>query len=387
MRLSTLFTALACFLIIPGHAASAQDPSRIKETVDNAIQSVMQTYKIPGMAVAVSVNGKRYFYNYGVTSRDTKHPVTNETLFEIGSISKTLTATLATYAQAEGKLSLSDSPGKYLPSLQGSSLDQVTLLHLGTHTAGGLPLQVPDHISNADQLIDYFKTWQPAYPAGTHRMYSNPSIGLLGMVAAKSLQEPFEEAIEKKLFPALGMTHSYLHVPATQMKNYAQGYTRKDAPMRLNPGVLASEAYAVRSSTTDMISFLEANMQITKLDEKLQRAIADTHKGYFQSGEMVQGLIWERYPYPVELQQVLAGNADTMVYHPNATSRLDPPSQQTNALINKTGSTNGFAAYVAFIPAKKLGIVMLANKNHPVDARVTAAYRILTALDNPPSSK
>ena len=102
---------------------------------------------------------------------------------------------------------------------------------------------------------------------------------------------------------------------------------------------------------------------------------------------MVQGLIWERYPYPVELQRVLAGNADTMVYQSHATSRLDPPSQQTNVLINKTGSTNGFAAYVAFIPAKKSGIVMLANKNYPSEARVTAAYRILTALDNLPSSK
>jgi beta-lactamase class C len=49
-------------------------------------------------------------------------------------------------------------------------------------------------------------------------------------------------------------------------------------------------------------------------------------------------------------------------------------------LINKTGSTNGFAAYVAFVPARRLGIVLLTNKNSPIAARVRAAFEILTQL-------
>jgi CubicO group peptidase (beta-lactamase class C family) len=56
-------------------------------------------------------------------------------------------------------------------------------------------------------------------------------------------------------------------------------------------------------------------------------------------------------------------------------------------LINKTGSTNGFSGYVAFVPAKKIGIVILANKSYPIDQRVTAAYRILTRLDSEAASK
>ena len=97
---------------------------------------------------------------------------------------------------------------------------------------------------------------------------------------------------------------------------------------------------------------------------------------------MTQDLIWEQYPYPVELKRVLAGNSSTMINEATPATQLRTPlPPQANVLINKTGSTNGFAAYVAFIPAKKMGIVILANKRYGIDQRVTAAYEILTQLD------
>lgn len=129
-------------------------------------------------------------------------------------------------------------------------------------------------------------------------------------------------------------------------------------------------------------------MTAIKLDGKLQRAIVDTHTGYFASGELTQDLIWEQYPYPVELKQLLAGNSYTMINQANVATKLSEPLQpQANVLIDKTGSTNGFGSYVAFIPAEKIGIVILANKNYPIDARVTAAFEILTQLDGRTASK
>src|ERR1035437_7016550 len=149
---------------------------RIKSAVDMAIQPVMAKYGIPGMAVGISVAGKPYVFTYGVASTATHRPVTRDTLFEIGSISKTFTATLASYAQVTGDLSLSDKTSKYLPALQGSKFGNVSLLNLGTHTPGGLPLQVPENIKNNDELMQYFKDWRPAYPPGTRRTYSNIGI-------------------------------------------------------------------------------------------------------------------------------------------------------------------------------------------------------------------
>ena len=380
---SLLFSTLmsSCLIASSTYGESNDKQEEISRVMDSVIRPLMQEYEIPGMAVAVIVDGKSYFYNYGVASLKTRQPITDKTLFEIGSASKTFTATLASYAQVKGKLALSDNASKYLPSLRGSSFDNVSLVNLGTHTAGGLPLQVPDAIYNDDQLTDYFRQWQPSYAAGTYRVYSNSSIGMLGMIAARSMNEPFDDAIEKKLFPMLGITHSYINVPSDQMKNYAQGYTKQGAPIRLNAGILSSEAYGVKASAPDMIRFVAANMGMVKVDSELQRAINETHTGYFRAGEITQDLIWEQYPYPVELKTLLAGNSAEMAYQATKVTALSPPLQpQANAFINKTGSTNGFATYVAFVPGQKLGIVMLANKNYPIAQRVSAAYQILTRL-------
>ena len=384
MKLSRLLPAIAfsCLVSTSLHAAGQPDRAQAAKIVDSAIRPLMRQNNIPGIAVAITCNGRDYFFNYGVASRQTREPVTPATLFEIGSVSKTFTATLASYAQLEGKLSFDDAASKHLPELRGSAFDKVSLLNLGTHTAGGLPLQVPDEIGNQAQLMDYFKHWQPLYPADAQRVYSNPGIGMLGMIAAKSLNRPFEDAIEKMLFPALGITHSYLDVPPNRMSDYAQGYTKKDAPIRMQPGVLASEAYGVRSNTADLLRFVQANMQTLKLDDIWQRAVIDTHTGYFKAGELTQDLIWEQYAYPVTLERLLAGNSDAMALNATPATRLTPPSTPENdVLINKTGSTNGFGAYIAFIPGRKIGIVMLANKNYPNAARIKAAYDILTTLD------
>jgi beta-lactamase class C len=383
-RLRAGFTPVVGALFLAG-AALAKTPSPtppIDTVVREAAQTLMQQNGIPGLAIAITVDGRQHFFSYGVASRQTQRPVTRDTLFEIGSISKTFTATLASYAQATGRLALTDPPAKHLPPLEGSAFgNKITLMHLGTHTAGGFPLQVPDAVQTTGQLFDYLRAWQPQYPAGTRRTYANPSIGMLGLIAAKSLDMPFEEAMAQHVFRPLGLRHTTLDVPAAQMASYAQGYTKTDAPIRLRGGVLGAEAYGVRTSARDLIRFVEANLRGPGTTP-LQRAIEATHTGYFRAGALTQDLVWEQYPYPVTLPVLLEGNGDKMAYETQDVTAIDPPQPpQQGVWINKTGSTNGFAAYVAFVPAKKIGIVLLANRNVPIAPRVRLAYEILEKLE------
>ncbi|WP_413786167.1 class C beta-lactamase [Pseudomonas nunensis] len=361
--------------------AQAQTDQQIQSTVDAAIKPILQTQGVPGMAVAVTVNGKPHYFNYGVASKESVQAVTENTLFEIGSVSKTFTATLGAYAIATGKLSLSDKASQVLPDLRGSAFDNVSVLQLGTYTAGGLPLQFPDEADHADKMLGYFKQWKPVYAAGTHRQYSNPSIGLFGYLAAHNLGVPFDEAMTNTLLPKLGLTHTFLRVPPDQMSVYAQGYDKNDKPVRVDPGALDSEAYGVKTSTADMIRYVQANLKPASLEKPLQQAIATTHTGYYTVGDMTQGLGWERYSYPISLDKLLGGNSTPMAMEAHKVQWLTPPQPEPESvLINKTGSTGGFGAYVAFVPAKDIGIVILANKNYPIPERIKAAHQILSAL-------
>ncbi|KPB69653.1 class C beta-lactamase [Pseudomonas cannabina] len=369
---------LCAGLVLVSSIARAEDDTGAFDTfVRTEAGKVMQQNTIAGLAIAITRNGKQQFYNYGVASKGEVQAVSSDTLFELGSISKTFTATMVSWAQANGQLSLAQSIDTYIPQLQATRLGKVPVYHLGTHTAGGFPLQVPDRVQNARQLMAYFKAWQPEYLPGTHRTYANPSVGLLGMVAARSMKMPFEDALQQRLFPALGLNSTYVTVPGEKQALYAQGYNKLDEPVRVNPGPLAAEAYGVKSSSRDLIRFVEANLGLGHYDAPLRQALNDTRIGYFKVGGMTQDLIWEQYPMPVRMEQLLEGNASAMLNTIKADAIEPPQAAQTAAWVNKTGSTNGFGGYVAFIPEKQLGIVILANKNYPNEERVKLAYRIL----------
>ena len=375
--LGVLFVTAAC--TGPGHADRGRPD--VRAIVDAAVAPVMRTNRIPGMAVGVIAGGTERVFDYGVASTQTRRPVTRDTLFEIGSISKTFTATLASYAQVTGRLSLSDGTAAYLPQLAGTKFGSVTLLELGTHTTGGLPLQVPDGVPDTGALVTYLRHWQPAHVPGTYRTYSNVSIGLLGVIAAKSLDRDFVQLMQERLFPALGLRETYIRVPAAQAANYAQGYTQDDTPIRVRDGVLAAQAYGVKTTAGDLLRFLEANLGTIALPAALRGAVLQTHTGYFRVGGMTQDLIWEQYPYPVARDALLKGNGRAIIFGAVKVVRITPPeAPRSDVWINKTGSTNGFGAYVAFVPAKRLGIVILANKTYPIAQRVRLAYEILSRL-------
>nr|WP_104009862.1 class C beta-lactamase PDC-233 [Pseudomonas aeruginosa]AUT06970.1 class C beta-lactamase PDC-233 [Pseudomonas aeruginosa] len=376
--------AASTLLFATTPAIAGEAPAdRLKALVDAAVQPVMKANDIPGLAVAISLKGEPHYFSYGLASKEDGRQVTPETLFEIGSVSKTFTATLAGYALAQDKMRLDDRASQHWPALQGSRFDGISLLDLATYTAGGLPLQFPDSVQKDQaQIRDYYRQWQPTYAPGSQRLYSNPSIGLFGYLAARSLGQPFERLMEQQVFPALGLEQTHLDVPEAALAQYAQGYGKDDRPLRAGPGPLDAEGYGVKTSAADLLRFVDANLHPERLDRLWAQALDATHRGYYKVGDMTQGLGWEAYDWPISLKRLQAGNSTPMALQPHRIARLPAPQAlEGQRLLNKTGSTNGFGAYVAFVPGRDLGLVILANRNYPNAERVKIAYAILSGLE------
>ena len=376
-RLAALAAAITLAL---GHA-SAQADDQLQAKVDQIIRPLMQEQGITGMAVAIYARDHAHYFSYGVASKADNVPVSRDTLFEIGSLSKTYTATLAALASAEGKLDLEAPAKRYHPALAGVPIGDATVLELGAYSADCLPLQFPDTVQTPQQVVDFFRHWQSRAKPGTQRCYSNPSLGLFGDLAARAQQRPFAELMTEGLLPQMGLKHTYLHVPADAQRLYAQGYDAHDQPVRVSSGPFADAAYGIKTNATDLLRYVRLHMQPAELAPTLQKAAAITQAGYFQVGSMTQGLGWERYPYPASLDTLVNGNSSKFALAPQATRRLNPELPAVpDAWYNKTGATNGFGAYAAFVPAEQLAVVLLANRNYPNQARVQAAFDILSGL-------
>lgn len=360
------------------YAGNTSKDQEIKQLVDQNFKPLLEKYNVPGMAVGVIQNNKKYETYYGLQSVQDKKAVNSNTIFELGSVSKLFTTTAGAYAKNTGKISFDDTPGKYWKELKNTPIDQVNLLQLATYTSGNLALQFPDEVKTDQQVLTFFRDWKPKNPIGEYRQYSNPSIGLFGEIVGLSMKQSFSQVLEKTIFPDLGLKHSYVNVPKTQMQNYAFGYNQENQPIRVNPGPLDAPAYGVKSTLPDMLSFIHANLNPQKYPANIQRAINETHQGRYQVNSMYQALGWEEFAYPATLQTLLDSNSEQIVMKPNKVTAIS--KEPSVKMYHKTGSTNGFGTYVVFIPKDNIGLVMLTNKRIPNEERIKAAYAVLNAI-------
>lgn len=359
--------------------ALAEDSQRTFETDAAAsFAKVIADYDIPGLIVGVTRNGQHQFYQTGLASRKEQRPVTPDTLFELGSISKIFNVTLAALADERGQVSLDAPVSTYLAPLQGTPAGALTLMDLATHHSGGLPLQVPSEAENVDQLVEWLGDWRPSEPGA--RSYSNISIGLLGHITSDAMGMSYADALQKDLLPALGLTNTWIDVSQDAAGSYAFGYDRKtNAPIRVTPGVLDDEAYGVKSSARDMLKLLDIELANADASAEIQDAVSRTQTGQFQTSLFTQAMIWEAYPWPVDQERLVDGNGYDFILKPQPMHDLAGLSDE-DIILNKTGSTNGFGGYIAMVPSKDLGVVVLANRNYPNEARVRAAHDLITRI-------
>lgn len=319
---------LCCALLLSTSCsvlAAPMSEKQLADVVERNVTPLMKAQGIPGMAVAVIYQGQPHYFTFGKADIAANKPVTPQTLFELGSISKTFTGVLGGDAIARGEISLGDPVTKYWPDLTGKQWQGIRMLDLATYTAGGLPLQVPDEVTDNASLLRFYQNWQPQWKPGTTRLYANSSIGLFGALAVKPSGMSYEQAMTTRVFKPLKLDHTWINVPKAEETHYAWGY-RDGKAVHVSPGMLDAEAYGVKTNVQDMASWVMANMAPDALqDTSLKQGITLAQSRYWRVGAMYQGLGWEMLNWPVDAKTVVGGSDNKVALAPLPAREVSPP--------------------------------------------------------------
>ena len=240
---------------------SGPDPTALAARVETA----MATYVVPGVAVGViDADGPRT-WGFGVTNVDHPLPVDADTVFEIASITKTMTATVAATLAAEGTLDLDAPVQRYLPDFRvadPAASATVTVRDLFTHTAGWFGEYLPP-TGHGDEAIARgvaaMATLEQVAPAGVFS-YNNVSLALAGRVIEVVSGRPYRAAVRALLFAPLGMAHSAFDPADVLYERLAAGHTVRDGkPVRVGGRLSESSngdpVGGVRSTVNDLLRY------------------------------------------------------------------------------------------------------------------------------------
>ena len=326
--------------------------------LDDAAMAYLRKGNTVGLCIGFLQKGIMRMYNYGATEKGGKEMPSAHFAFEIGSITKTFTATLLAWYANAGKVSLNDPITKYLPDSvkKNKALAGITLQMLSNHTSG--LARIPDNLlqGNANmlnpyknydnkKLFSYLKHCTPATQPGNVLSYSNTGAGLLGVILTKVSGKSYEQMVDLIIADPLKMEHTGLHFIGDHAPHIIKGYDYKGALAPLWNFNALSGAGALLSTSSDLLKYAEANLDLNT--SPLGRALALTHDITYTDGETGIGLGWFK-------KQI---NDHTIYWH--------------------NGATGGCSSYVAFMPGTGIAISVLANSSVPVDE---VALTILGAI-------
>ncbi|GJM45342.1 MAG: serine hydrolase [Gemmatimonadota bacterium] len=303
--------------------------------------------KLVGMVVGIVRDGERAVFGYGTTDHESGQPPNEDTVFEIGSISKTFTGVLLAEAVRRGEVRLEDPAAGYLPAdvaKKAAREPAITLLDLATHTSG-LP-RVPANLDPKD-LDDPFADfderalWKFVAKRGLKRRdeakyeYSNLGMGMLGYLLARSTPggpKGWDALVTERVLLPLGMSDTGVEWSADQEARRATPYHKWGKRDRIWSFAALQGAGALHSTAADMLTWAEVNLGHGAGD--LAEAVRASHEPHFRMADRLQsGLAW----VVAEPEEI----GETVIWH--------------------NGGTGGYSSHLALLPGSDLGVVVLAN--------------------------
>ena len=209
-RLAVLAFAALSTLALRAQSIDTIDPD-LKARVDRIAAQVLEQTGVPSASVAVVQHGKlAYTHAYGLARLDPRTPATPEMRYSIGSISKQFTAAAILLLQEQGKLSLDDTVGKYIPGLTEG--DKVTIRQILSHTSGYQDYWPEDYLmtpmrkpESAQQIIDTWAKKPLDFEPGTQWQYSNTNFVIAGRIVETITGAPLMDLLTTRIFRPLGM--------------------------------------------------------------------------------------------------------------------------------------------------------------------------------------
>ena len=339
---------------VPEKATVPASRSSASSELDFHIDSIALAYSRKGhthaLAIGVVYDGKTSSYYYGETEKGNKQLPDESTLFEIGSISKTFTATLLAYLAQTGLLSVDDTITRYLPDSVAANpaLQRITLQQLANHTSG-LP-RMPANIDSTAAahpldpykdytqaaMYDFLASYEATTPPDSMYLYSNLGYGLLGDILSTVYGKPYDEMVQEIICLPLDLKNT-TEFPDPDSQYVAKVYNKdgQETPVWTFDAFTAHGS--LKSTVNDLVTYAKAHFKMPETD--LEHALARTRQfTYFNPPDTDIGLAWH--------MNLMGG--DLIYWH--------------------NGGTFGSSSYMAFTPDRRVAVVVLSNTAEPVDS-------------------
>jgi len=355
-------------LIITSIIITSCEKDEIKPTdLASEIESLAMPYIVSGERTGIAIgtydNGKTNFYSYGVKHLEDGGEIDENTLFEIGSISKTFTTTVLAKYHIQEQLNLSDPMQDFMPTgiqIPEHSGNQIQLLHLANHRSS-LP-RLPDNLNTdgeqafGDYTISDFKNFINSYTLpraiDSEAEYSNIGFGMLGYLLKETQGQTYFQMLEEEILNPLGMENTVLHLADANTSNIAQGYVGSEEMPELLFSEVFEGAGVLCSNMNDMWKYLEA--QLINQGDDLHEAIQLTHeyKGASDIKDSDIGLAWVLTPL---------NDGQNIIWH--------------------NGGTIAYSTFIGFNKITNKGVIILMNSaNNHYSSEIYLGYEMMKTL-------